>query len=365
MNFLLAGIWMSLAWSLRGQFGHLKGALIPGSFAALFISLSAPDGKWRKAFPLAVILGSLGFSLGGHMSYSRVIQNILEAPGLASAAPDLWRIFLIGAIWGGAGAMFMGCGFSEKPMTSKDALYLAAVFIFCFFVLTTVHFKKYGLIAFAAVLTYNVCFKKSRIIQGFGIAGFFGFGTGFLFSVLALWAGKQGFLSWAGPWWMLRDQIFGFIGGVFLYAAAAIFFNQKISPSTQAPYFLRRFGFLWFLIFIPAVNVRNVLGYWKASGHFAEEGLFALAVLLLLLFFPVFRMVMKIKMAHLAGMLALRISGFFMIWFLSFWAIAKEMFVFGWSRWENAFSLFLIFSFCLSLPMFFERRPLDNGEVLI
>ena len=61
MNYLLAGIWMSLAWSLRGQFGHLKGALIPGAFAALLIALSAPHEKWRRAFPFAVILGSFIF----------------------------------------------------------------------------------------------------------------------------------------------------------------------------------------------------------------------------------------------------------------------------------------------------------------
>lgn len=350
---------MSLAWSLRGQFGHLKGALIPGAFAALLVALSAPHEKWRKAFPFAVIVGSLGFCIGGHMSYGKLINEILAEPSFAVAAEGFWRIFLMGGIWGGLGASLLGLGFSEKRTKFKDVGYLVLLFLFWFVLLSKLHFKKYALIGFGTILSYNLCYKKSEVIRGYCIAGFLGFGAGFSLAVMLLWLGKHGFFGPAGTWWALRDQILGFIGGMSLYAVSQNFYERRIVSAVEPSPFLQRLGFLWLLIFIPAINIHNVLGRWRHSGRFAEEVIFIVIILLGLFFSAVSWTVLKTKPLHLAGISALRLTGVFMSWFLSFWAIVKEMAILGKTRWEPSYSFFLVFSLIISLDLFFRRGRLD------
>ena len=348
MDFILAGIWMSLAWSLRGQFGHLHGALIPGAFAALMMVLSPGREKWRAAFPSAVVLSSLGFSLGGHLSYGKTIELIIHTPDFLEAVSGLGDIFILGAVWGGLGATLLGFGFSEKPMIRKDIFFLSTLFLFWFVLLGVFNLEQYDLAAFGAGLVllqaYNFFFKQSRIIGGFGLAGFLGFGLGFLIAVTILWAGEQGIWGRTWPWWSLRDQILGFVGGCFLYEAALRFFKEGLEPAGTTPDSAKRFGFLWLMVFIPAINGRDVLAYWAGSHHFPALGLYFVAGHLIFFLVILAAGILKIKAAELTGPRVLCFCGIFMAWFLSFWAIVKETAVLGPARWESAYTLFLLFS---------------------
>ncbi len=367
VDFLLGAMLLSLVWSLRGQFGHLKGALIPGAAAAFLVVILHKEEIWRRSFGMAVILGSLGFALGGHFGYGRLIEKILVATNLIAVLPEFFHIFLIGALWGGLGMTFLALAVSEKPFLRPDLILLACMGIFWLIPLGPWHNGLYIIFLFGAGLLaihiYNGLWKHSRIVTLYGAAGFFGFGAAFLTAVLLLHAGHHQRLPGAWPWWALRDQIIGLIGGGVIVAAVRMGQRVHLIPDRSGiTSFSEKAGFIFWVGLIPLLNALNVLGYWSIEHAFltVPEAIFA-ALLTALVLAAIAVGIARIKSETITGRGLDRIFYLlfiFFVWFLSLAAIFKQTAVFGWSRWEAAFTLFLILSFSLSvfLPFRIFRR---------
>lgn len=347
LDSLLAALLMSLGWSLRGQFGHLKGALIPGALAALAVALIRRGPLARREFAPTVLWGALGFSLGGHLAYGRLIDGVLASPGLLACGLDLLRCFLIGAVWGGLGLTILAWGLSEKGRSRMDFFLLSALGLILIVVLGILKWEAWDLCLFAAcwaaLQLYNIAFKKSHTVAVFGAAGFWGFGAAFLGSVLLLYAGHHGLFGRGFPWWALRDQILGFFGGLAVAWAAS-----RGAPSSSSTVSLERGGLLFYAVFIPAVNAANVFLHWIVKQPLPSFSLW------LAMFFPVAALLVSLALfllfydpAMFSGPLLDRaifwLSCFFMT-FLSVLASAKETLPAGWSRWEPGFTLFFVFT---------------------
>ena len=55
LKLLLAGIVMSFAWPVRGQFGHEQGATICGALATFVVCAFIALPQWRKGFAQSAI----------------------------------------------------------------------------------------------------------------------------------------------------------------------------------------------------------------------------------------------------------------------------------------------------------------------
>lgn len=349
---------MSLAWSLRGQFGHLKGALIPGAAAAAIVILLHREELWRKAFGWAVLLSALGFSLGGHLSYGALINKILISKEVGPLLIYFLELFLKGAVWGGLGMSFLGFSLQETSFTPSDLMLLAFLGLFWFIPLGVLDRETLDLSLYGTGLLimhlYNFFFKKSRVMALFGASGIFGFGLAFVLAVFILYLGKNGSLGSGWPWWHLRDQIIGAVGGFAVVTALHRSMHFNLFPNPQVVTLTtQRGGFVFFTVIIPAIQTLATFEYWifKQSipftwlGYFSGLCLFLLFTTLLIFFSKADeRFLSERGLDHV-----LFFSIMVFIWFLSGIAIFKEILPFGFGRWEPAHTLFLVASSLLTL----------------
>lgn len=354
LDLFFAGLIMSVAWTLRGQFGHLKGAMIPGAAAAILIALFGRDASWRTAFGRSAILGAFGFSLGGHFSYGKLIENIIASPELDSIL--LLRIFLIGSLWGGLGATFLGFGFSEKPIRFSDFIFFIFLGTLWFIPLGIMNLEHLDLFLYAAgfviLHSYNLIAKKSLNVFLFGFSGYLGFGAGFLISVLVLWLGGRGFFG-SLSFWVFRDQYWGFWGGVSIYLAVRILERLESLPEKWYGLMdLEKMGYIFLTVFIPAFLTFHVVLYWmKLQTSFLTAIEFAAGITAVSIFFFLLWIVESRLEKHLPFQRdrAFILAVFFFFGYLSLLAIVKEVAVFGRERWETAYTIFLVSTAALTV----------------
>ncbi len=375
-DYLLGALLMSFAWSLRGQFGHLKGALIPGAAAALIIIFLHREEIWRKSFGWAVVLGGLGFSLGGHLAYGALIDKIIATPTFAETIPGLARIFFIGAVWGGLGSTFLGFAVSEKPLTQQDLLLLAFLGLIWFIPLGIFNQEAFDLLLFGAgfalMHVYNLKVKKSKEMGVLGAAGFFGFGGGFLISVLLLYFGQQGTFGNSWPWWHLRDQIFGAIGGASLVLAVhALKRFDFFPPPNIITLATQKGGLIFFLIFIPVVNSLGVIDFWFFErALFSNSKLLVAGFVLTLLFGSLLLVLTTLDLRLLVGKAldwVLYLVTVFFSAYLTAAAILKNIVAHGFSSWETSytFCIIAVVLFAVFLPVWIFRPQEEEPDLFI
>lgn len=351
-------LFMSLAWPLRGQFGHLHGAMIPGAFAAAFVALAHPEARWRSAFGRALLWGVVGFAAGGHLSYGALIEETLRAPSLPEAAPGLMTFGGLGAVWGGLGLTCLGFGFAEHTLGSREVGLLAALVCCWVILLGVLNWEQADLVLFglglAVLHLYNLVAFRSRIVATFGAWGVCGFGLGFLGAIGLLYAGHHGWLGSGWPWWQLRDQFIGLCGGLALVGAHRMAVRQALVPALSPPASLAgAVGLICFTVAVPAVNVLDVLASWtrerpivsSAAAPFIQAliGLASLGASVALIHWW-----RQARTSDQASEYLLRLVTVVVVWLLCGLAIAKETIPLGLSRWEPAFSLFLMCALILT-----------------
>lgn len=350
---------MSLAWSLRGQFGHLKGSMIPGAIAAI-IPIILMRGSWLAATGLALSLSTLGFSLGGHMSYGRLV-NYVEFNELSQCIPQLLRIFMIGGVWGGLGSTFLGFGVSEKPFTRRDFMVFSVLWFFWFITLGLLDLESVDIAilfaGFSILHFYNYRFKKSKLVTDYGFGGFVSFGGAFAAAVLLLNLGRHGLLPGPRAWWLLRDQFIGFFGGAMLYLITYRSASNRIQPSlSNDQVTTHKIGIMFFSIVVPAVNSANVIGHWAKHHAFVQWEFMIAGTLSFLFIFLFFYLVYQWEIFSIHLERTLLVTTLIFIWFMSIAAIVKESILWGPAHWEAAYTLFIVFSALLTPYLLYRLR---------
>lgn len=116
---LLAALSMSLGWGIRGQFGHEYGAAMAGVLGGLPVAMLSGREDWLRRFPYFALLGAVGWSFGGSMSYMQVVAYAhSEQPAtLLYGFACLWVLGFLWASMGGAGVA-IAASFDRESLSS-------------------------------------------------------------------------------------------------------------------------------------------------------------------------------------------------------------------------------------------------------
>ncbi len=120
---------VGLGWGIRGDFGHVVGAMFPG--ACLGLGLAYVSGQ-RSLFlwmPVIAALSAFGIGVGGTMSYG-ILHGYAQADTPINYSYGFLTLFLQGSAWGTFGGALIGLVLERKPLTTGQWLgWLASIFL--------------------------------------------------------------------------------------------------------------------------------------------------------------------------------------------------------------------------------------------
>lgn len=268
---MVVALSLALAWGLRGQHGHEKGSAVAGAMAGLSLAAVTGGPRWIGA----AVIGSLGFAVGGSLSYGRFVQ--LAYTGSWEAVASLG---LIGIVWGGLGSLCLGLGLALPKYRFWERVTVAgSLFLVWFFVDRLLWGRLKGpqdletrelmvgilLGVWAFLCAYVGVWRQDRTSLKLAVAGAAGFGVGFL---LAAWVQGAGQLTGIPiDWWKIGEHLIGFIGGLSLGMVALTLEPGWTLPLAVRPW-ERWMALVWLIWFLPTWIIANNLDYWIAERAF-------------------------------------------------------------------------------------------------
>ncbi len=249
MMMMSAGLVLGLGWALRGHFGHQWGASWAGMLLSLVVLAMANRADWTARMPIIAALGTLGWAVGGTMSY-----GIIVGYGRGTGFPDVYyglvMLSVVGFLWGAVGGGFLGLGLETTAEKRPDWISLisrmaACAWIFYWVIVEVLELKMTPprseawagcLGAAVALLHYLYRYGYFRALR---VALFSALGAGFGFALGNFLQTAGGSTGIEFNWWNVMEFTLGFCGG--LGAAWGVY-------STE-----------W-----PQINVRNRVGNWIA-----------------------------------------------------------------------------------------------------
>jgi hypothetical protein len=294
---LFVALAVGLGWGIRGDFGHLVGAMYPG--AALGLGLAYVSGQ-RSLFlwmPILAALSGLGIGSGGMMSYA-LLHGYAQSDTLVNYAYGFFTLFLQGSAWGTFGSGLIGLMLERKPLRTGEWLgligsVLLGGWLTSFLVVDVLGFhinpsRNDGSIAFMggalAQLIWLACNHKPSGLRG-ALLGYIGFGLGMaggrlLGNVANVLQGPSG--STINHWNVMETSC-GFIAG-FLYCFGMVDRAYAEPPEDENIPLASTYGILYALGLIPLWHRLNriqpvdaKLAAWakelRSSGFADPEGL--------------------------------------------------------------------------------------------
>ena len=95
---------LSIGWGIRGNFGHEIGAAMPGALASMAIVIMSGRPDWWQRIHYFAMIGAIGWSFGGSMSYMQVISYTHSGHSL-TIFYGFANLFAIGFLWAAPGGM--------------------------------------------------------------------------------------------------------------------------------------------------------------------------------------------------------------------------------------------------------------------
>lgn len=231
------------------------------------LSLAAATGgpRWIGA----AVIGSLGFAMGGALSYGRFVEAAYQGSLEALAA-----LVLIGFAWGGLGAIGLGLGLGFSRYRPRERAAIAGGLLIVWFVvdrlmwgrlsgpgdfgtremMAGVLFAAWGLLS-----AYVGVWRRDSDSLKLTLAGGVGFGIGF---PLAAWV--QGLGAATGipvDWWRVSEHVIGLTAGIALgWVALGLEFSWRL-PLAVRPW-ERWLAVVWLLWVLPVWLIANNLDFW-------------------------------------------------------------------------------------------------------
>ncbi len=120
---------VGLGWGIRGDFGHVVGAMFPGACLGLGLAYVSGQRALFRWMPIIAALSALGIGVGGTMSYG-ILHGYAKADTLVNYSYGLLMLFLQGAAWGTFGGALIGLVTERKPLQTGEWLgWLASIFL--------------------------------------------------------------------------------------------------------------------------------------------------------------------------------------------------------------------------------------------
>jgi hypothetical protein len=104
---LFVAVAVGLAWGIRGDFGHLLGAMYPGAVLLLALAYVTGQESALRSMPALAAASALGIGLGGNMSYG-LLHGYAQADTFRNYSYGLFTLLLEGGAWGFFGGAFVG-----------------------------------------------------------------------------------------------------------------------------------------------------------------------------------------------------------------------------------------------------------------
>lgn len=267
---------VALAWGLRGQHGHEKGGAVAGAMTGLAMAAVTGGPAWIGA----AVIGSLGFAIGGALSYGRFI-----VPAFHGSWEAIASLALIGFSWGGLGGLGLGLGLALPRYKLWERIAIAGgLLLVWLFVdrllwgrmsgpedLKTRELMAVFLLGVWVFLSaYVGVWRRDIASLKLAVAGALGFGLGF---PLAAWLQGWGRSTPVHlDWWKTSEHLIGLCGGISLGIAALSLESSWRLPRAVRPW-ERWSAVAWLLWFLPTWLIANNLDYW-----ISELALFPVAV---------------------------------------------------------------------------------------
>ncbi len=287
-NCWVCGLAIAVGWGIRGQFGHERGAMIPGVLGALAVALVTCDGRKLNRVAALGVAGGLGMAIGGAMSYGSIAGS-LGKPGFHLICTIL--LLFKGALWGGFAGGVFGMMLGNTSYGWKD-VWVAPVLI-ALYLLTASFLPAGGLsggdgtwgmtLSLLLFLAWLRFVKRDRAALLFAVCSAAGFGFGFPFgSWLCVFGERTGIPI---DWWKVAEMSWGLCGGLSWGLAAYVLDEDLVGPKPVQWRMPAWLGLIYIAWLVPLWNGYNTMTYWvverKAMPQ-AALGLYLCAALLLL-----------------------------------------------------------------------------------
>ena len=261
---LFVALAVGLGWGIRGDFGHLVGAMYPG--AALALALAYVSGQ-RSLFlwmPIIAALSAIGIGSGGRMSYG-ILHGYAQSDTLINYGYGFLTLFLQGSAWGTFGGALIGLMLERKPMRNGEWLGLIGSTLFAgwvtsFLVVDVLGFHinpprnddSIGYMGAAlGQLIWLACNNKPSGLRG-AVLGYVGFGIGM--AAGRLLGNFANVLTYQRGLtinhWNVMETSCGFIGG-FIYCFGMVDREHPEPPEKENIPLASFYGIVYVLGLIP------------------------------------------------------------------------------------------------------------------
>jgi hypothetical protein len=294
---------VGLGWGIRGDFGHLVGAMYPGAALAMAFAYASGQRSLFLWMPAIAGVSALGIGTGGEMSYG-ILHGYAQSDTLINYGYGFLTLFLQGSAWGTFGGALIGLILERQSLRTVDWLgYLGSILIggwltyFLVVIVLGFHInppRNDTSIAFAgaaiAQLVWLATHDKPTGLRG-AFFGYIGFGLGMSMGrLLGNLANDFQGVGMTINHWNVMEVSCGFIGG-FIYANGMLGYRYPDPPDDEGMPLVSFYGILFTLGLLPLWHrvgrstTAEKLADWtkslKSYGYADPEGM-AHTVLLLL-----------------------------------------------------------------------------------
>ena len=225
---LFVALAVGLGWGIRGDFGHMLGAMYPGAALGLGFAYVTGQKSMFKWMPLLGAVAGLGISTGGMMSYG-ILHGYAKSDTFINYSYGFFTLVLQGGAWGCLGCALLGLALEKDRLKATE---LASA------VITVLLSGAFFYVVVVTLLGFHINPPRSDLSIGFtgGVIGLFvwlilskkrygfkGALLGYIGFGLGMASGRfLGNVSYLQPLainhWNVMEVSCGFIGGfVFTY----------------------------------------------------------------------------------------------------------------------------------------------------
>lgn len=260
---LFVALAVGLGWGIRGDYGHLVGAMYPGAALALAFAYVSGQASLFRWMPVLAAVSGLGIATGGSMSYG-ILHGYAQADTLPNYAYGFLTLFLQGSAWGTFGCALIGLVLDPRPMRTGDWLgWLGSIFLGGWLVYGVVVMaigfdinppRNNSSIAFMGGALGNIAWlaaKKRWLGLRGALLGYIGFGLGMAGGRLLANASLaiQGY-GYSINHWNIMEVACGFVGGfVFCFGMAHLRYPEP--PEGEGIPLASIYGIIYALGIIP------------------------------------------------------------------------------------------------------------------
>ncbi|ODT98005.1 MAG: hypothetical protein ABS79_06600 [Planctomycetes bacterium SCN 63-9] len=294
---------VGLGWGIRGDFGHLVGAMYPGAALAMAFAFVSGQRSLFLWMPVLAGLSALGIGLGGQMSYG-ILHGYAQSDTLINYSYGFLTLFLQGSAWGTFGGALIGLVLERKPMRTGDWLgYLGSIFIAgwitYYLVVIVIGFdinpprNNTSIAFFGAAIGQIVWLAWNKKLTGLRGAffGYIGFGLGMSVGrMLGNIANDFQATGMTINHWNVMETSCGFIAG-FIYCFGMVNHTYPKPPEDEGIEFVSFLGMFYTLGLLPLwhrvgrFTTSEKLAEWTASFKsygYSDPGAMAKNVLMML-----------------------------------------------------------------------------------